>query len=302
MEALRARAERGQSVVCQAAFELGHAAGFHDAVDRGEGDLVLLGVLAGGFAEGGGRFFNVQDVVDDLEGEAYVVAVARERVELGGGSARANGPEAQAGAQQGAGLGAVDGFEQFGGRRPAFAFKIGDLAGNHAADGAGGAGELGDHACLAVGRHGIERGDGFECKGQQGVARQDGDGFAEYLVAGELAAAVIVIVEGGEIVVDERVGVDEFERARDGRGGFGGGRGDGAGGFQAEDRANALAARKQAIAHGAVDSLGRLRFGGYEAVEVSVDEGLLRGEVVAERAFFGRCGWKLGARGWHSNI
>ena len=42
-----------------------------------------------------------------------------------------------------------------------------------------------------------ELGDGLEGEGLQGVAGEDGDGFAEDLVAGGLAAAEVVVVEGG---------------------------------------------------------------------------------------------------------
>ena len=56
-------------------------------------------------------------------------------------------------------------------------------------------------------------GDGFEGLGEQGVAGEDGDGVAEFLVARGLAAAEVVVVESGEIVVDEGIGVDEFDGA-----------------------------------------------------------------------------------------
>ena len=48
---------------------------------------------------------------------------------------------------------------------------------------------------------------------EQRVAGQNGHGIAEHLVIGELAAAVIVVIERRQIVVDQRVGVDEFQRA-----------------------------------------------------------------------------------------
>ncbi len=54
-------------------------------------------------------------------------------------------------------------------------------------------------------------GDGLEGEGLEGVAGEDGDGFAEDYVAGGLAAAEVVVVEGGEVVVDEGVGVEHLE-------------------------------------------------------------------------------------------
>ena len=53
----------------------------------------------------------------------------------------------------------------------------------------------------------------LECQREQRVARQDRHGFAEDFVGSELAAAVIVVIERRQIVVDQRIGVDEFQRA-----------------------------------------------------------------------------------------
>jgi hypothetical protein len=56
--------------------------------------------------------------------------------------------------------------------------------------------------------------DDFERQRQQRVACQDGRGLAELLVAGGPAAAQVVVVERRQVVVNERVGMDELERAR----------------------------------------------------------------------------------------
>src|ERR1019366_961087 len=203
----------------------------------------------------------------------------------------ADGSQAQAGAQESAGLGAMDGFEQRGAGGLAFALQIGHLAGDHAAHGAGGGGEFGDHARLAIGGNGVYDGQDFEGQREQGVARQDGHGVAEDFVAGQLAAPIIVVIEGRKIVVDERIGMDEFQRAGGGEVGVAWLFPGGAGGFQTENGADALASGKQAIAHGAVDGLRGLRFGRRQAIEVGVDQFLLLGEVVAKvHAFSGRKG------------
>ena len=55
----------------------------------------------------------------------------------------------------------------------------------------------------------------FERQRQQRIARQNGGRFAEFLVAGGLAAPQVIVVERGQVVVNQRVGVNEFERARD---------------------------------------------------------------------------------------
>src|SRR5580693_4094133 len=49
---------------------VGDLVGAFEAMDGGVGGFLLGGVFAGGFAEGGGGFFDVEDVVGDLEEEA----------------------------------------------------------------------------------------------------------------------------------------------------------------------------------------------------------------------------------------
>ena len=58
---------------------------------------------------------------------------------------------------------------------------------------------------------GWELRDGLEGEGLEGVAGEDGGGFAEDDVAGGLAAAEVVVVESGKVVVDEGVGVEHLE-------------------------------------------------------------------------------------------
>ncbi len=54
-------------------------------------------------------------------------------------------------------------------------------------------------------------GEHFIGLGLERVAGEDGGGFAEGDVAGGLAAAEVVVVERGQVVVDERIGVEHFE-------------------------------------------------------------------------------------------
>ena len=96
--------------------------------------------------------------------------------------------------------------------RFAFGFEVGDLAADHAIYGACGSGNFRQHGYAALGVDG-SRGDDFESEGEQGIAGENGGGFAEFLVARRLAAAQIVVVEGRQIVVNQRVGVDEFDGA-----------------------------------------------------------------------------------------
>ena len=57
----------------------------------------------------------------------------------------------------------------------------------------------------------VEAGQHLEGAGLQGVAGQNRDGFAEGHVAGGLAAAQVVVIERGQIVVDERIGVQHLD-------------------------------------------------------------------------------------------
>ena len=95
MEAQGALAEGGQDGVGAFAFAGGHFARVLEAIDGGEGDLVLGGVLAGGFAEGLGGLFDIEDIVDDLEGEAHVFAVAGEGFVFRFGGSGKDGAESQ---------------------------------------------------------------------------------------------------------------------------------------------------------------------------------------------------------------
>ncbi len=127
-----------------------------------------------------------------------------------------------AGGDEGSGFGAVNGFDEFCGGGYAFGFDVHDLAADHAwrefcievSDAAysGSDGER-DFAEDGNGCRGWcgELGDGLEGEGLESVAGEDGGGFAEDDVAGGLAAAEVVVVEGGEIVVDEGISVDHLQ-------------------------------------------------------------------------------------------
>jgi hypothetical protein len=53
-------------------------------------------------------------------------------------------------------------------------------------------------------------------QGLQGVPRQDRGGLVEGLVAGGPAAPQVVVVHGRQVVVDQRIGVDQLHRHRRG--------------------------------------------------------------------------------------
>ena len=132
-----------------------------------------------------------------------------------------------------------------------------DAGGNRGGHGA----EDRDHRCGAgrADRHGLE-GEGLER-----VAGENGGGFAEDDVAGRLAAAKIVVVERGQVIVDEGVGVEHLQRGSE----LGcSGRyvaGDHAGGFKCQDRPETLAAGEGGVAHGAMNGMWKGVRGGEQA-------------------------------------
>ena len=159
----------------------------------------------------------------------------------------------------------MDGFYELEGGWGAFGFNVDDLAADHAGweggvgayAGADGEGDIFQYRDYGRGRCG-ELGESLESEGLEGVAGEDGDGFAEEDVAGGLAAAEVVVVEGGEVVVDEGIRVEHFKGGRKIGGSVGdiGGVGDHTGGFHAEDGAEAFAACEGAMTHGSVDGVG----------------------------------------------
>ena len=276
-----------------------------DTKDGGPGGLGGGSVLAGGFAELGGLGGDVEDVVDDLEGKAGALAEAAEAGDggVGGAGDVATGDDGDS--DEGAGLGAMDLLDELCGGRLALRLDVDDLAADHAGGMAGlqvdgvpvwipvglvfieqrrlcfgdradaGADGAGDFLEDVDGGDGgaVESGNGVESEGLEGVAGEDGDGVTEDLVAGGLAAAEVVVVEGGQVVVDEGVGVKHLEGGAELDGGGLGLNRRGvvlageAPGLVAEDGAKALATGEDGVSHGAMDRV-RGGFGrGKQALE-----------------------------------
>ena len=90
-------------------------------------------------------------------------------------------------------------------------FEVNHLAADHAVDSAGGVGDFADDGDARLGWARDLR-QHFIGLRLQGVSGQDGDGLAESLVAGRTAAPQVVVIERGQIVVDQGIGVEHFER------------------------------------------------------------------------------------------
>ena len=122
--------------------------------------------------------------------------------------------------------------------------------------------------------------EAFVGVGLERVSGEDSCGFAESDVAGGASAAEVVVVERGEIVVDERVGVEHLDARAEFVGAIGDGPMDHARGFHDEDRAETLASGEDAVTHGLMDGWRILRAGREQTLESGVGEFAAVGEGV----------------------
>ena len=145
-------------------------------------------------------------------------------------------------------------------------FEVNHLAADHAVDGAGGVGDFPDdrNARLGWARDLRQHFIGLRL---QGVSGKDGDGLAEGLVAGGTPAPQVVVIERRQIVVDQGISVEHFERRAQLLDACGNEpacelgcepwhvrcRSDHAPRFHAEDRPQAFSAGKHAVPHGLMD-------------------------------------------------
>ena len=106
----------------------------------------------------------------------------------------------------------------------------------------------------------MQAGEHLVSLGLQRVPGKDGDRFAKDDVAGRLAPAQIIVVQRGQIVMDQGIGVQHFDgcaqlfhplRKLPGAG-------DHSGGFHAQHRPQPLASGKNAVPHRPVDRDRRL--------------------------------------------
>ena len=90
------------------------------------------------------------------------------------------------------------------------------LAADHAPH-AGRRDELGERGEDAIGFAGLALGEEADRLGEQAVAGEDRDVLAVDDVRGRPAAAQLVVVHRRQVVVDQRIGVDELDRRRRGQ-------------------------------------------------------------------------------------
>src|SRR6266478_5978976 len=239
------------------------------SVNRGIGGFLLGDIFSRSLAQRGRRFFHVQNVVGDLKGPADSFAEAAQARDVVGARAGAERAGGDRSANQRGGLRAVYVFEHFRLDAPALGLQVGDLAADHAVDGARGAGDFSYHGDALGWRDGCCA-DGFERESQQRVSGQDGYGFAKFFVASRFAAAEVVVVESGQVVVDQGIGVDHFDGASGMQRGGNVGHEDSRR-LEAQNRADALASGKNAVAHGLMDGSWARGFAREKTLEGGVD-------------------------------
>jgi len=269
--------ERGEGCRGEA---LGFFAGFLQAEQRRVGGFLRGHVFTCAFAELFAGLRDVQDVVDDLEGEAEVFAECSQGFHLGRRGVSAHRTEPDGGGEERGGFGFVNKLQVAQGKLLTFAFEVGDLPGNER-PASGGLGKFLQKCGDGVTRGAFGCGEDFKRDGEQRVPGEDGDAFTEDLVAGGAAPAKVVVVHAREVVMDERIGVDALHGTRGRQGGFDGT----AARFrcrEAEDGPQPFAARKERVAHGFVDGSrfdGRF---GEELVERAVHDGAACNKIILQ--------------------
>ena len=104
----------------------------------------------------------------------------------------------------------------------------------------------------------LQLGEYFVGISLQAVSGENRDGLAKNLVTRGSAAAQVIVIERRQVVMNERIGVQHFQRCAEFFDSFGERAGDHASGFHAENGAQALASGEDAVAHGFVDGAGML--------------------------------------------
>src|SRR5215813_5613101 len=122
-------------------------------------------------------------------------------------------------------------------------FEIDHLAANHAIDSSRAMRDLFDDAYTGF-RRTLQTRKNFIGLSLQSVAGEDSHGFAEYHMTGRPATPQVIVVEGRKVVVNERVGVQHFERGAQVIDSIRQLSFDHAPGLTAQDRTQALSARE----------------------------------------------------------
>ena len=174
----------------------------------------------------------------------------------------------------------MDRFQQFGRRRLPFTLDVVYLAADHASDGAGSCGQLVGQRNAPFGRD-LDSRKHLKGERQQSIAGENCHSVAENFVTRRTSAAQVIVVERRQIVVNQRICVDQLQSAgcvrdtlaiallppeRP----------------HTQDRSYPLPACEQAVPHRFVNIVRRLGFGRNPAIKRSFHELALRLQVVVE--------------------
>ena len=228
-------------------FRLG--AGALDAKDTDETRLTGSLVLRGGLAHGRGVALDIEKVVSDLEGEADILAVADDRLTLGLPCAAENGAGLTREDDQRAGLEPLKPCDGVEADLFALAVDVDHLTADHAGM-AGRDGEtlnqFGPNERIGVDVH---RRHKLEGEALQGVAGEYRRRFVIFAMKGWLPAAQIVVVHARQVVMDQRIGMQAFDR-RCRAGERGSIDTEESAGLERHEGTKALAAAEGCVAHG----------------------------------------------------
>ena len=267
-------------------------------MEGGERRLAGGGVLAGCLAETGRVGLDVEKVVGQLEGQPDCRAelakpLAVRLADAGGDRAGLAGE-----ADQRPGLHSLEADDPGFVGPVACCRQIERLAAGHAAE----------PRCPRQvtddlqSRRGVEvgiGGDDVERIGQQGITCEDRSGFIKGPVYGRHAATQVVVVHGRQVVMDERVAMDAFERGGDTHDAFAFHAKKG-GAFDDEEWPQALSAVEDGMAHGRQEALRpfdlavarpvveKIAKDGFNGVCPAAQEGVERDIGVAHRQGDGR--------------
>ena len=247
-----ARSGPAQRCVCLGVRRRGHRACPVEPIAAHIGQLSMPLIRALRLPQCGFCPGHVEDVVDDLEQHAQFSSESTESGECRRWIAFA-GQEQDAlhrCADQPAGLELVQAAQ----RPTSLAANVDVLPADHAVD-AGRVGELGDRREHRGGLAALLAQDEPESLGVEPVAGQDRDVLAEADVARRAPAAQVVVVHRREVVVDQRVRVDQLERGGE-RQHVGRLAAQRARRRERQHRPDALAAGQQRIAHRLLEARG----------------------------------------------
>ena len=286
---VRALAERAQRADGALLRLCGAAPRAFDAERGRVGRLVVARVAAGVLAERRSVLLDLEQVVANLE---YEPDVAREHVEartLLGAQVAELARHHDGGSDQRAGLAAMNALEAALVDALTLGGHVERLAADHAG-GSRGAREPREHFDLRLwsgGELGI-RGEHLERERLQRVAGEDRRRFVELPVRRGTAAPQIVVVHRGQVVVHERVGVNQLDGGGDRVERVFGGSDELAARVD-EERSHALSAAEHGIAHRVEQSVGDLMVGAQNVGELLVDSAAVVIETLGERLWGGPC-------------